>query len=193
MIPVKKKRKELIMKTSIKTILTLLLIASAVSFGQLKEKDNLLGGSLGFWAKGNVPMFGVNFESNVVQAGVGTVGIGGIFRYYTFTNTYGNGDSRRYSFSSLGAQFNYNFNQIGDGSFVPYVGLVAGYNYVNNTYTDVTRNAVYVTDVTYSSGAWIWGQLGMRYFFSPKVAGTVRLGLGNNDFNTLELGMDFKL
>jgi hypothetical protein len=176
-----------------KIIFLTLFISVFSANAQLMENDNLLGGSLGFWAKGNVPMFGVNFESNVVQAGVGTVGLGGIFRYYTFTNTYGNGDSRRYSFTSFGAQVNYNFNQIGDGKFVPYLGAVIGYNSVNNTYTDVTRNAVYITDVTYTSGAWIWGQLGMRYFFSRSVAGTVRLGFGNNDFNTLELGMDFKL
>jgi hypothetical protein len=163
------------------------------SNAQLKERDNLLGGSLGFWAKGNVPMFGVNFESNISQAGIGVFGIGGIFRYYSFTNTYGNGDSWRYTFTSFGAQFNYNFNQIGDGKFVPYFGAVVGYNNVNRTYTDFTKNGVYVTDVSYNSGAWIWGQLGMRYFFSPNVAGTVRLGLGNNDFNTLELGVDFKL
>ena len=181
------------MKINLKFLLVSIILICAGSFSQLKEKDNLLGGSLGFWAKGNVPMFGVNFESQLTQAGIGTVGLGGIFRYYTFTNTYGNGDSRRYSFTSIGAQLNYNFNQIGDGSFVPYFGVVAGYNYVNNTYTDVTRNAVYITDVSYSSGAWLWGQLGMRYFFSPKVAGSVRLGLGNNDFNTLELGIDFKL
>jgi hypothetical protein len=181
------------MKINIKILSTLVLLLTFTTFSQLKEKDNLLGGSVGFWAKGEVPMFGVNFESQLTQAGVGTLALGGIFRYYRFTNNYGNGDSRRYSFSSFGAQLNYNFNQIGDGSFVPFLGLVAGYNNVNNTYTDVTRNAVYVTDVSYSSGAWIWGQLGMRYFFSPKVAGSVRLGLGNNDFNTLELGVDFKL
>lgn len=160
---------------------------------QLKEKDNLLGGSIGFWAKGNVPMFGVNFESSIVQAGSGTVGLGGIFRYYTYSNNYRNGDSRRYTFTSFGVQVNYNFNQIGDGKFVPYLGVVLGYNSVNNTYTDVTKNGVYISDVIYKSGAWLWGQVGMRYFFSPTVAGTVRFGLGNNDFNTLELGVDFKL
>jgi hypothetical protein len=181
------------MNINIKAASLLILFLTVFSFSQLKEKDNLLGGSLGFWAKGEVPMFGINFESQLTQAGVGTLALGGIFRYYTFTNTYSNGDSRRYSFSSIGAQLNYNFNQIGDGSFVPFIGLVAGYNYVNNTYTDVTRNAVYVTDVSYTSGAWVWGQFGMRYFFNPKVAGTIRLGIGNNDFNTLELGVDFKL
>jgi|SRR4030095_16910335 len=169
------------------------LLASSSAFAQLKENDNLLGGSLGFWAKGEVPIFGANFESQITQAGVGTLGLGGLFRYYNYSFVYGNGDSRRYSFSSFGFQTNYNFNQIGDGKFVPFLGVVIGYNYVNSTYTDVSRNAVYITDVTYSSGAWAWGQLGMRYFFNPSVAGSVRIGVGNHDFNTLELGLDFKL
>lgn len=160
---------------------------------QLKEGDNLLGGSVGFWAKGTVPMFGLNFESNVTQAGIGTVGIGGLFRFYTYSVSYSNGDSRRYTFTSFGVQVNYNFNEIGDGRFVPYFGLVLGYNYINNNYTDVTKKGVYVSDVSYSSSAWLWAQTGLRYFFSPRVAGTVRLGLGNHDFSTLELGVDFKL
>ncbi len=182
----------MIIKTTIFSIIILTCFIAS-SFGQLKERDNMLGGSLGFWAKGQVPMFGVNFESQITQAGVGSVGLGGIFRYYSYSYNYSNGDSRKYSFSSFGLQANYNFNQIGDGKFVPYLGAVLGYNYVNNTYTDVTKRGVYISDITYTSGAWLWGQLGMRYFFSPSVAGTVRLGLGNNDFNTLELGIDFKL
>ncbi|HMQ79373.1 MAG TPA: hypothetical protein PKE39_05150 [Ignavibacteria bacterium] len=179
-----------------KRILLALIIISAsctTIFSQLKDKDNLLGGSVGFWAKGEVPMFGVNFESQLTQAGIGTVSLGGIFRYYSYSFVYTNGDSRKYSFTSIGLQSNYNFNQIGDGKFVPFAGLVLGYNYVNSTYTDFTRRGVYVTDVSYRSGAWLWGQLGMRYFFSPNVAGSIRLGLGNNDFNTIELGVDFKL
>ncbi|MEO8513656.1 MAG: hypothetical protein ABI543_08865 [Ignavibacteria bacterium] len=181
------------MKKNITVFLIMMFIFSFHSSSQLKEKDNLLGGSIGFWAKGEVPMFGVNFESQLTQAGIGTISLGGLFRYYSYTNNYNNGDSRKYTFTSFGAQSNYNFNQIGDGKFVPFVGLVLGYNSVNNTYTDFTKHGVYITDVTYKSGAWLWGQLGMRYFFSPNVAGSVRLGLGNNDFNTLELGVDFKL
>ena len=186
-------KNSIIQKFSLTVVLLIALLCTFDTQAQLKEKDNLLGGSLGFWAKGEVPMFGANFESQLTQAGIGTVGLGGIFRYYTLTNHYGNGDSRRYSFSSFGAQLNYNFNEIGDGKFVPFMGVVVGYNSVNNTYTDVTNNAVYVTDVSYTSGAWAWAQLGMRYFFNQKVAGSLRLGVGNNDFNTLEVGVDFKL
>lgn len=171
----------------------ILAVFNIISFSQLKEKDNLLGGSIGFWAKGEVPMFGLNFESQLTQAGIGTISLGGIFRYYSYSYNYSNGDSRKYSFSSFGIQSNYNFNQIGEGKFIPFFGLVLGYNYVNTTYTDFTKRGVYISDVTYKSGAWLWGQGGFRYFFSPNVAGSVRIGFGNNDFNTLELGVDFKL
>lgn len=160
---------------------------------QLKEKDNLLGVSVGFWGKGEVPIFGVNFESQITQAGIGTIGIGGLFRYYSYTNTFINGDSWKYSFTSLGFQGNYNFNQIGDGKFIPFVGIVIGYNNVSSTYTDVRRSGILVSEAGYTSGAWAWGQLGLRYFFSDRVAGSLRLGAGNHDFNTLELGVDFKL
>jgi hypothetical protein len=178
-----------------KFLLAFLLIIFSLNplYSQIKEGDNLLGASVGFWEKGSVPMFGINFESHVATLGSGTIGIGGLFRYYSYTFDYANGDSRKYTFTNFGFQANYNWTEIGDGKFVPYLGLVAGYNNVTNTYTDVTHHGIYVSDVTYSSGLWIWGQAGMRYFFSPKVAGTVRLGFGNNDFNTLEIGVDFKL
>jgi hypothetical protein len=178
-------------KTIFSMVFILFIMVSAQ--GQIKQGDNLLGPSVGLWVKGSVPILGANFESHVAQLGSGTIGLGGVFRYYSYTNTYGNGDSWKYSFSSIGFQANYNFTEIGDGKFVPYLGLVLGYNSVNDTYTDVTKNGVYVTDVAYTSGAWLWGQFGMRYFFSPSVAGTLRLGVGNNNFNTLELGVDFKL
>jgi hypothetical protein len=180
------------MKTLIAS-LVITAIAAQFSFSQLKEKDNVLGISLGLWPANSAPVIGANFESQLSQAGVGTISLGGLFRYYTYAVTYGNGDSRRYNFSSFGVQSNYNFNQIGDGKFVPFFGLVVGYNSINNSYTNVTPNAVYISDVSYTSGAWLWAQAGMRYFFSSNVAGSLRFGLGNNNFNTVELGVDFKL
>jgi hypothetical protein len=173
-------------------ILVFLSLMVLSASAQLKERDNLLGGSLGFWAKQNVPTFGINYENQVTQAGIGTIGIGGVFRFYSYSYNYSNGDSRKYSFTSFGFQANYNFNQIGDGKFVPFVGLVLGYNTVSSTYTDVSRNAVYINDYAYNSGMWVWAQVGMRYFFSSHVAGSVRLNGGNYDFNTLELGIDFR-
>jgi hypothetical protein len=179
------------MKTTIYTIIFLLCFM-ATSFGQLQERDNLLGATIGFWAPKSSPTFGVNYEYQITQAGPGTISLGGIFRYWAWTHDYNNGDSRKYSFSTFGVQSNYNFNQIGDGKFVPFLGLVIGYNSITQTFTDVSHNVINETDITYTSGAWLWGQAGMRYFFSNNVAGAVRLNLGNNDYYTIELGVDFK-
>lgn len=170
-------------------IMVFLLIAVSTDFSQLKERDNLIGPSLGFWARRSVPTFGINYENQVVQAGIGTIGLGGVFRFYTYSEGFPDVDYK-YSFVSFGFQANYNFNQIGDGKFVPFVGLVLGYNSVSSSYTSPSGR-VY-TNYAYNSGMWVWGQVGMRYFFSPHVAGSVRINGGNYDFNTLELGVDFK-
>lgn len=172
-------------------IIAFLLIAVITAPAQLKERDNLLGGTLGLWAKYSVPTFGINYENQIVQAGPGTIGLGGVFRFYTYSPVYPD-LTYKYSFTSFGFQANYNFNQIGDGKFVPFVGLVLGYNSVSTSYTAVNGHTVYLVNYAYTSGMWAWGQVGMRYFFSPNVAGSVRINGGNYDFNTLELGVDFR-
>lgn len=178
------------MKTNF--IISILFIATSLSFSQLKEKDNLLGPSVGFWARGDAVVLGLNYENQLSQVGIGTISLGGIFRYYGYSVLYSDGDSWKYTFTSFGLQSNYNFNQIGEGKFVPFAGLVLGYNNVNGVYTDYTKKGLYLHQVHYRSGAWLWIQGGLRYFFSSNVAGSLRLGAGSHDFNTLELGIDFK-
>ena len=175
--------------------LLFLIIIPLAANAQLKDGDNLLGFSigLGLYPDGRGPTFGANFESQLTQVGIGTLSLGGVFRYYSFTVLYSNGDSRRVTFTTFGVQSNYNFNEIGNGKFVPFVGLVVGYNNISDTYTDVRKSGIIVYDFRHHSGAWLWGQAGFRYFFSPSVAGAVRLGFGNFEFNALEIGVDFKL
>ena len=169
----------------------LLTFCITTIFSQLKEGDHLLGPTLGFWAKPNVPTFGFNYEYQISQLGeAGTISIGGVLRYTTFKDTYPFDDYYDYNYVTLGMQSNLNFNKIGDGKFVPFVGLVLGYNNINATYVKKS-GAVYVA--SYSSGMWLWGQAGLRYFFSPKVAGVLRFGAGNFNFNVVEIGVDFKL
>lgn len=168
----------------------ILFLSVVSSFAQLKEKDNLLGPSLGFWPHGSAVTLGVNYEYQLAQVEIGTISLGGLFRYTTYRNNFPYSDYYDYTFYTFGFQSNYNFNQIGDGKFVPFFGLVLGYNSINTSYVS-THGYVYYAN--YNSGLWIWGQGGLRYFFSPKVAGVVRLGFGNFDFNTIEIGVDFKL
>lgn len=155
-------------------IFLLCLIVS--SQGQLKEHDNLMGGTLGFWARNSSPTFGFNYENQLTQAGIGTIGVGALLRYSSFNN-----EPERFSNTFIGGQANYNFNQIGTGKFVPFAGIVLGFYSSSPNGSSLKQN-----------GLWTWGQAGMRYFFSPAVAGVVRFGLGNFNFNALELGVDFK-
>ncbi len=175
-----------------KLIIIILMLTPILSLqAQVRQGDNFLGGSIGLGTKGKSPVLGASFESMITGSQTGSLGIGGLFRYHGYNEVYNNGNSRDYNFSSLGFQVNYNFTGIGSGEFVPYLGVTVGYNNVTNTY--VSRNNNVIDNDSYTSGAWIWGQLGARYFFSSKVAGTFRVGLGNNDFYPLELGIDFKL
>jgi len=169
----------------------LLLVLTSTGFSQLKKGDNLLGPSIGFWTYNSVPTFGANYENQIADLGdVATFGLGGIFRYTGWTDNY-NYDppyNVKYTYLIFGAQGNFNFNHIGDGKFVPFAGLVLGYDAVS--YTVSEPGISYGASST--SGWWLWAQAGMRYFFTPKVAGVVRLGAGNFNFDVLELGVDFK-
>ena len=164
------------MKTAIYSMIFLLVLIAS-SQGQLKERDNLMGGTLGFWARNSSPTFGFNYENEVTQAGIGTIGVGALLRY----SNYPNDRLERFSNIFLGGQANYNFNQIASGKFVPFLGIVLGFYSSAPNGTSLKEN-----------GLWAWGQGGMRYFFSPAVAGVVRFGLGNFNFNALELGIDLK-
>lgn len=164
------------MKTAIYSIIFLLCVIAS-SQGQLKERDNLIGGTLGFWARNSTPTFGFNYENQVTQAGIGTIGVGALLRY----SNYPDDRLERFSNTFIGGQANYNFNQIASGKFVPFIGIVLGYFTSSPNGNSLKEN-----------GLWAWGQGGMRYFFSPAVAGVARFGLGNHNFNALELGVDFK-
>ncbi len=172
-------------------VIAIYVLTQSVAFSQLKEGDNILGPSFGLYTSPNVPTFGLNYEHQVTRLdNFATLGLGGVIRYTTFRDNFPFADYNDYNYLTLGFQSNLNFNTIGDGSFIPFVGLVLGYNNVSNSYVS-NSGRVYTSN--YSSGLWIWGQAGFRYFFSPKVAGGIRIGAGNFNFNDLELSLDFKL
>jgi hypothetical protein len=178
------------MKITIYSILFLLCLIGS-THGQLKEHDNLMGGTIGLWAHNNSPIFGLNYEHQFSQLGdIAVISLGGVFRYSTFKNFYSDQiDYDNYTFTTFGIQSNLNFNNIGEGKFVPFVGLVLGYN--NVSYSFISHNGIVYTS-SINSGLWLWGQAGIRYFFSPNVAGVLRFGAGNFNFDVIELGVDFK-
>lgn len=179
------------MKT-LTSLTILIVILTSASFSQIKEGEHLLGGSLGFWTRGSTPILGVNYEYILPKAGIGNFGAGGIIRYWNYVRKYDDNSQYEYTNLVVAGQFNYNFSEIGTGVFVPYVGLVAGFNNVSEKYVAYNQTSIIGKEAEYKSGFIVWGQTGFRYFFSPKIAGSVRLGLGNLDFSTIELGIDYK-
>jgi hypothetical protein len=172
-------------------VLFLLTALCSTAYPQLRERDNLLGPSLGLSTGPSTPAFGLNYETQITSIGdVALLGLGAVIRYTSWRDNFPYSDYYNYNYYTIGGQVNAGFNNIGNGSFVPFVGLVLGYNNVNNSYVS-NRGVVYTAN--YTSGLWLWGQAGFRYFFSPSVAGGIRFGAGNFNFNTLELSLDFKL
>jgi hypothetical protein len=76
----------------------ILALAISMNFSQLKEGEHLLGPTLGFWSKPNVPTFGANYEYQISQLGeAGTISIGGVLRFTSFRYTYPFNDYYDYS------------------------------------------------------------------------------------------------
>lgn len=178
------------MKKIILILLSVILYTTALQ-AQITEGETVIGASIGVNASPGEPSVGFNIENQVTGIGnAATLGLGGIMRYSSFRD----GPPfyyYDYSYFTIGAQSNVNFNNIGSGKFVPFVGAVLGYNFINSKY--VSRDGTVYPVNSRTSGLWLWGQAGFRYFFSPKFAGGIRLGSGNFNFSVLELSVDFKL
>ncbi len=174
-------------------ISVILLFNLTQNYSQLKEGNHLAGVTLGYSSKSQNVIIGGNYEYELPQAGIGIFGIGAITRFWTYSEDILNNTVKlKYTNVTLGGQVNYNFNQISSGKFVPFVGLVLGYNNVSTKYTAYDNVSIIAYDQIYKSGLFMWGQGGFRYFFSNKAAGVLRLGLGNFDLSTIELGFDYK-
>jgi len=161
-------------------IFSLIIVSNA--FPQLKKGDHLLGPTIGIWTKGSSVTLGGNYEYQITQAGPGTIAIGAVFRNWSYSSA-----NITYTNNMFGFQTNYNFNKIDNGKFVPFVGIVLGFNNIGKSTSPV--NFAFA----YSSGFWTWLQGGVRYFVDDNVALVGRFGLGNNDFITPEIGVDFRL
>jgi hypothetical protein len=158
----------------------------------LKAKDHLIGTSLGLWMHSSSAILGVNYEKQLGQLGGGTAGLGLVLRVWSYLEKYSSAEVS-YSNTFLGAQGNYNLFRVTNADFIPFGGMVFGYNFISDRYKRYDDISVIAYDKTYKSGILYWVQAGMRYFMHPKVAGSLRLAVGNHDFSVLELGVDIKL
>jgi hypothetical protein len=172
-------------------IIVVLLFAFGSSNAQFTPNNHYLGPCVGLSFLGSTPQFGVNYEYGMDLENFGRVGIGGIFRYWSYSEDFGGFlGSGKWSYTDIliGAQGNYHF-KLESNTFDPWVGVTlaydagsvswdgpGGYNYASPTY----------------GGLFFGAQGGARYWFSPTVAVSARLGYGSLSYGALDLGVDFK-
>ena len=117
-------------------LLTLTALIVSFSYSQLKTEYHILGGSMGFSSYNSNVIIGANYEYQLPQSGVGLFGIGAMTRFWSFSEKIlENTGQLDYNNIAIGGQLNYNFNRIGTGKFIPFVGVVLGYNNVSTKYT----------------------------------------------------------
>ncbi len=179
----------------LKKILVLFTLILAFAFSnanaQYTPEHHYIGPCIGFAFLGNVPQFGLNYEYSMDLQNFGSVGIGGLFRYWGYSDDFFYGKVS-YTNILIGVQGNYHF-KIPESKFDPYVGLVLADDIGS---TSVTYNDAYLHDYSFSGSAggfWIAIQGGARYWVSPTLAITGRLGLGSLSYYAFEVGVDFKL
>ena len=130
--------------------------------------------------------FGVNFEYMLKR----DVGVGGMFRYFTYTAaTFSDGGTYVFSGGVVAATANYHF-KVPQNELDPFVGAAIGVNFASGGYKNTTNTFGYkspnYSDIVFAILA------GARYFLSDRFAAVGRLAFGAN-YNAFEVGADFSL
>lgn len=165
----------------------LLCMLPAVASAGWEADANYLGPALGLSFLGSAPQFGVNYERGIATESLGTIGIGGLFRYWSYSEDWLYSGKWKYSNTLIGAQGNYHFD-LDNRQFDPWVGLVLAYN-VGKVSWDGPGGG-YVSPS--AGGMWLAAHGGARYFISPTMAISTRIGFGSLGYGALDIGLDFK-
>ncbi|MBK8164779.1 MAG: hypothetical protein IPK64_02325 [bacterium] len=170
----------------------LILVLPVVASANWEEGRNYFGPSIGLSFLGSAPQFGLNFEHAIETESMGTVGIGGLFRYWSYSEDFGSffGASLgkwKYSNLIIGVQGNYHF-VLDNETIDPWLGLTLAYNVASVSWDGDDEDS-------YSSpsagGMWLAAGAGMRYFVNPNMAVVGRLSFGSLSYGALDVGLDF--
>lgn len=183
------------MHSKLNKLFVLIFVFSFVTFmstskAQFVKGGNYFGPSIGLSFLGSTPEFGLNYERGVTLENVGTIGIGGLFRYWGYSQSYGyyfGSGEWKYSNILIGAQGNYHF-VIPNSKLDPYVGIVLAYDIASTSWSGPNNFGTSVS----AGGFWAALQAGGRYWLSPTLALTARLGFGSLSYGALDVGVDFK-
>jgi hypothetical protein len=165
----------------------------AIASATWEAGGNYIGPSIGLSFLGSAPQFGVNFEHAIETESMGIIGIGGVFRYWAYSEDFGffneNLGKWKYSNTLVGAQGNYHF-ALGNDAFDPWAGLVLAYDVSSVSWDGPGGHEGYSSPS--AGGLWLAAEGGARYFISPTIAISGRIGFGSLSYGALEVGLDFK-
>ena len=168
-------------------VTVILFLQQSPLHAQYVVEKHYAGPSIGLSFLGSTFQLGGNYEYALSLENFGKVGIGGIFRYWRYSDSFFGGEWS-YTNILIGAQGNYHFEIQGSEKLDPYAGIVLAYDGGSVSYTGPGGN--YATPS--HGGLWLGFQGGMRYWINPDIAITGRVGFGTLSYGALEFGVDFK-
>jgi len=177
--------KKQILRTTYAYLLSALFVINTKA--QYEVEKHYLGPSIGLSFLGSTAQLGLNYEYAFVIKDFGTVGAGGIFRYWGYKESFFGG-SWSYTNILIGGQFNYHF-KIDNKKIDPWVGAVLAYD--AGSVDLKSSNSIYYTEPSHG-GMWLGFHGGTRYWITPTIALMGRVGFGTLSYGALELGVDFK-
>jgi len=165
------------MKKSLVLFIAVALFSS-LSFAQFKSSQASFGATIGFGGgglsgEGAVP---IGLEYNFYEYNK-NVQVGGYFGFAGTTEELNFGTSKgkwTYTNIIIAAQGNYHF--FPGEKFDPFVGVTLGYNVASATWEWDPKPANAIDPTVTAGGVVYSGQAGFNYWFSPKLAGQVRIG-----------------
>ena len=177
------------MKNAIRIICVFLMSILFISNtkAQYEVGKHYAGPSIGLSFLGSTAQLGLNYEYAFTIQNFGTVGAGGIFRYWSYKTGFYDG-SWSYTNILIGGQFNYHF-KIDNKKFDPWAGAVLAYD-AGSVDLKTSHNVFYAEPS--HGGMWLGFHGGTRYWITPTIALMGRVGFGTLSYGALELGVDFK-
>ena len=172
-----------------KFILLFLLFFSVNIFAQFQNHKHTVGPSVGFSFLGSTVQLGINHEYGIPLTDKGNLGIGGIFRYWSYSEEF---PAVKWSYSNvlIGFQTNYHFF-LNTANLDPWAGVILAYDFRSANREIILHNVNF--NNADDGGFWIGAQAGARYWINKQIALNVRIGFGTLSYSALDIGFDYTL
>ena len=171
---------------------TALFAALVVAFlapkanAQFENQKNYAGAHIGLSGVGSALTLGLDYERGITNpgdVGPGIIGVGGLFDYFSYSES---GLYGKWTYMDFGVSGMYHF-VLDNKKIDPFLGLVLGYEVASWSWNSGYNNLGLGSPT--AGGFTLGGSAGIRYFFSDNLAAQARVGFG---FYILAVGIDYK-